>query len=67
MDTRPLYQGRALDFYYKETRPARLLSLGTVSLDKGKHRLTITVQDKNPKSQGYAVGIDEIQLIPVKK
>jgi len=25
------------------------MSLGTVSLDKGKHKLTITVQDKNPK------------------
>ena len=43
------------------------MSLGTVSLDKGKHRLTITVQDKNPKSQGYSMGLDEIQVVPVKK
>jgi hypothetical protein len=67
MDTRPLLQGKTMDFYYNDTRPARLMSLGTVSLDKGKHRLTITVQDKNPKSQGYGVGIDEIQIVPVKK
>lgn len=67
MDTRPLLNGRARDFYYNDTRPAQLLSLGTVSLDKGKHRLMITVQDKNPKSHGYRVGIDEIQLVPVKK
>ncbi len=66
MDTRPLLNGRARDFYYSDTRPAQLLSLGTVSLDKGKHSLTITVQDKNAKSQGYRVGIDEIQLVPVK-
>ncbi len=66
MDTRPLLNGRAQDFYYNDTRPARLLSLGTISLDKGKHSLTITVQDKNAKSQGYRVGIDEIQLVPVK-
>ena len=56
-----------MDFYYNDTRPARLMSLGTVSLDKGKHRLIITVQDKNPKSQGYGVGIDEIQIVPIKK
>ncbi len=67
MDTRPLLGGRARDFYYNDVRPAQLLSLGTVSLDKGKHRLTITVQDKNPKSQGYRVGIDEIRLVPIKK
>jgi S1-C subfamily serine protease len=67
MDARPLYQGRPLDFYYKEVRPAKLMSLGTVSLDKGRHRLTITVQDKNPKSLGYSMGLDEIQIVPVKK
>jgi hypothetical protein len=67
MDTRPLYQGRPLDFFYKEVRPAKLMSLGTVSLDKGRHRLTITVQDKNPKSRGYSMGLDEIQVVPVKK
>ena len=67
MDTRPLYQGRPLDFYYKDVRPAKLMSLGTVSLDKGKHRLTITVQDKNPKSLGFSMGLDEIQVVPVKK
>jgi len=67
MDTRPLLNGKLMDFYYSDVRPARLLSLGTLSLDKGKHRLTITVQDKNPKSRGYRVGIDEILLVPVKK
>jgi len=67
MDTRSLLQGKTMDFYYNDTRPARLMSLGTITLDKGKHRLTITVQDKNPKSQGYSVGIDEIQIVPVKK
>jgi S1-C subfamily serine protease len=67
LDTRPLLQGRTLDFYFKETRPAKIMSLGNVSLDKGKHRFTITVHDKNSKSMGYSVGIDEIQLVPVKK
>ena len=67
MDTRPLLNGRASDLYYSDVRPAQLLSLGTISLDRGKHLLKITVQDKNPKSQGYRVGIDEIQLVPVKK
>ncbi len=67
MDTRPLMNGRAQDFYYNDVRPARLISLGTLSLDKGKHRLTITVHDKNTRSSGYRVGLDELHLVPVKK
>jgi hypothetical protein len=40
---------------------------GAISLNSFEFRLTITVQDKNPKSQGYGVGIDEIQIVLVKK
>ena len=43
------------------------MSWDASSLDMFNHRLMITVQDKNPKSQGYGVGIDEIQIVPVKK
>jgi S1-C subfamily serine protease len=66
IDGRPLYKGEKIDFYAQEIRPTKLMALGTFSLNKGKHKLTITVFNKNPKSSGYHFGLDEIQLVPTK-
>ena len=67
IEGKPLYKGEKIDFYAQETRPTALMSLGTLSMNKGKRKLTITVFGKNAKSAGYKVGLDEIQLKPVTK
>ena len=66
IDGRPLYKGEKVDFYSAETKPTKLMSLGTYSLNKGKRKFTITVFSKNPKSSGFHFGLDEIQLVPAK-
>jgi S1-C subfamily serine protease len=66
LDGRPLYKGSKIDFYSKDVRPTSLMTLGTLSLNKGKHKLNITAYKKNPKSSGYHFGLDELQLVPAK-
>ena len=66
IDGKTLSQGKPTDLYYKEMRPARLMTLGTVSLSKGKHRFVVTLLGKNSGSSGYSFGLDEIQLVPSK-
>ncbi len=38
------------------------IDLGTVDLDSGKHRLTITVTGKNTAATGYFAGVDVLRL-----
>jgi hypothetical protein len=64
LDGKTLNQGKTTDLYNKEVRPARLMSLGSVALTKGKHQFTVTVLGKNPSSSGFNFGLDEIQLVP---
>lgn len=64
LDGKSLAQGKSYDFYNKETRPAKLMSLGVMPLTKGKHRFTVTISGKNASSSGYSFGLDEIQLVP---
>ncbi|MDR3638831.1 MAG: trypsin-like peptidase domain-containing protein [Isosphaeraceae bacterium] len=64
LDGKSLVQGKSYDFYNKEVRPARWMSLGTLPLAKGKHRLTVTLSGKNASSGGYSFGLDEVQLVP---
>ena len=59
-----LNQGKTIDLYNKKIRPARLMSLGSGPLTKGKHQFTVTVLGKNPSSSGFNFGLDEIQLVP---
>jgi S1-C subfamily serine protease len=66
VDNKPLFKDQKIDFYSQEIKSTKLISLGTVSLSKGKRKLTITVFNKNPKSSGFHFGLDEIQLIPAK-
>ncbi len=66
IDGRSLLAGKPTDLFNTETRPAKLMSLGTTTLGKGKHRFVVTLLGKNPKSSGYSFGLDEIQLVPQK-
>lgn len=66
IDGKPLYKDQKIDFYSQEVRPSPLISLGTMTLAKGKRKLNVTVYNKNPKSSGYHFGLDEIQLVPAK-
>src|SRR5262249_27425132 len=45
--------------------PTEKVEYGTVELREGPHRLRFTAVDKNPKSPGYGMGIDYVQLTPV--
>jgi hypothetical protein len=45
--------------------PAKKVEYGTFELNEGPHRLRFAVADKNPKSAGYCMGIDYVQLTPV--
>jgi S1-C subfamily serine protease len=63
---KPLYKGATLDLYSPEVKRSELMSLGTYTLSKGKARLNITNYNKNPKSSGFHLGIDEVRLVPVK-
>lgn len=66
LDDKSLLQGKFVDLYGDEIRPTGAMSLGSHTLKKGNHRLTVTVLGKNEKSTDYHFGLDELQLIPAK-
>ena len=63
LDDRTLLGGNAFDLFEKAPRPAAW-KLGTVTLTRKPHRLTVTVYGKNSDSSGYNVGVDELWLVP---
>jgi hypothetical protein len=67
LDGKPLNEGKPADLYDKDLKPAPLMSLGTLTLDKGKHRFNAMIAGKNASSGGYCFGLDEIQLVPAAK
>jgi hypothetical protein len=44
--------------------PTEKVEYGVFELREGPHRLRFTAVDKNPKSPGYRMGIDYVQLMP---
>jgi hypothetical protein len=48
--------------YYATLCPAAPLNYGQVSLAGGAHSLTLTATAKDPKSAGYWVGLDYLEL-----
>ena len=46
--------------------PTEKVEYGLFELGEGPHRLRFTAVDKNPKSPGYCMGIDYVQLTPVQ-
>ena len=65
LDDKTFFDGRAIDLFDKTSRPG-VWKLGTVTLTRKPHKLTITVQGKNNDSTGYNVGVDELQFVPVR-
>jgi WD40 repeat protein len=58
--------GEPVDCYHREVMPAGKKRLGIVDLNHGAHRLRFTAIDKNQQSSGYVIGIDCLELTPVK-
>jgi hypothetical protein len=52
------------DGFHGTGTPTEKVEYGTVELREGPHRLRFTAVDKNPKSPGYCMGIDYVQLTP---
>jgi len=67
LDGKPLNQSKPIDFYDKDVQPTPLMSLGTLSLVKGKHKFTAIIAGKNASSGGFCFGIDELQVVPAAK
>jgi hypothetical protein len=51
------------DLYCGRVSPSGPLEVGTYDFTAGKHRLRFTVVGKNPYSQGFAFGLDAIDLL----
>jgi S1-C subfamily serine protease/regulation of enolase protein 1 (concanavalin A-like superfamily) len=66
LDDKTLTPAKDVDLFGKVTRPSGAMSLGTHTLKKGIHRLTVHVLGKNPSSSGYHFGLDELQLAPAR-
>jgi hypothetical protein len=58
-------RARTFDGYAPTVRPFRF-RLGTADLSAGRHELTITVTGTHKTSGDYYVGIDRIELVPVR-
>lgn len=58
--------GSPFDAYNSETTPSSRIEFSKAQLTEGKHTITITVTGKNPKSEGYKVGIDFLQFESIK-
>jgi hypothetical protein len=56
--------GEPFDGFFEPFIPAEKIAFGAFDLHEGPHRLRFTVVDKNPKSPGYQMGIDYVQLTP---
>jgi WD40 repeat protein/Tfp pilus assembly protein PilF len=57
--------GRPFDSFEPDVIPSGKITVGTVTLDKGPHRIRFTAVDKNPKSSNYFMGIDCLKLEPL--
>jgi serine/threonine protein kinase/WD40 repeat protein len=58
--------GNRFDGFCREVAPSGGIALGAAQLIRGKHRIRFRVLDKNPASTNYHMGIDCLELKPVK-
>jgi hypothetical protein len=58
--------GEPFDGYAGEVRAPQRVEYGEVELTAGNHRLRFTAVGRNPRAIGYDMGIDCIQLQPVR-
>lgn len=52
------------DGYSPAVARSENISLGSIRLAGGNHYITFTVEDKNPSSTGYGLGIDSFSVTP---
>ena len=65
LDGKPV--GPAFDLYSGRVCPAGSLELGTLDMPAGPHRLRVTAVGKNAASQGFAFGLDAVDLLSPAK
>jgi hypothetical protein len=58
--------GEPFDGYDGRVRPSGKVTLGTLRLTEGAHRVRFTAVGKNPRSTHYYMGIDCLDFTPVK-
>ncbi|HBO42486.1 MAG TPA: hypothetical protein DD670_00810 [Planctomycetaceae bacterium] len=59
--------GEPVDFYFPSVQPAEPITLGPFDFDKGDHKLSIEIVGANERARkGFMVGIDQIQVKPIK-
>ncbi len=61
------FLGTAFDLYAGRVCPAGSLELGTLEMPAGPHRLRVTAVGKNAASQGFAFGLDAVDLLSPAK
>ena len=59
--------GAAFDLYAGRVCPAGSLELGSLDIPAGSHRLRVTAVGKNSASQGFAFGLDAVDLLSPAK
>jgi serine/threonine protein kinase/WD40 repeat protein len=64
IDGKPV--GSVFDGFYHEVAPAGQLAVGNVDLRQGTHRLRFTSVGKNERSTGWHMGVDCLELVPVR-
>ncbi len=58
--------GQPIDLYNATVVPTGEISLGTMDLFVGEHKLTVEIVGKNEKSTGYLFGLDYVKLVSAK-
>jgi hypothetical protein len=59
--------GQAVNGYNAEVHRLQTVDLETVELNRGVNYLDVRIRGKDHRSEGYAVGIDKVELIPVNR
>jgi hypothetical protein len=58
--------GEPFDGFHGDVAPLGKIELGAVGLTGGAHRVRFTAVGKNGRSKNYYMGIDYLELRPVK-
>ena len=58
--------GQPFDLYNDGVVSTGEVSLGTMDLAKGDHKLTVEIIGKNDRSAGHLFGLDYVKLVPAK-
>jgi S1-C subfamily serine protease len=68
LDGKPVNSDKPWNLYAPEVKLGNAGPLGTgLLLAKGMHKLTFTIAGKDDQSTGFAVGLDDVRLVPTAK